>query len=268
MSRWGGTLARLFLTAIVTIATASGCTVSTSDGEKADEVTRANQLIDKKQYSEAIYVLTERLKRSPADSRARVLLASAYAARAGIRLANYGNFAATIDKWNKLSELLDDGMEENLLQVVGKAFLRIQIVVKAFDALPVPSTSEGISDLGAALSVLDEGGELKGGPSLYRALLRVTLFKQQLKTVYRPRFAPACRISTRDLTAWLSAIAGQVGKIVDDVGGGLADPESKKRTMEFGARLKGHVVDVTSAVQLDGVNVDVPLVVRKAYLCE
>jgi hypothetical protein len=255
----------LAIAATVSLMLLPQCSSTTASEDGGDEITRANYLIEQKQYSEAIFILDDRIKKQPADTRARVLIASAYAGRAGIKLSSYSDFAAELSKWGQVDELLSPDDDGSLLQTVGKAALRIQLILKAFDALPTASGPEGLNDIKAGLSALDQAAEIHGGPAIYRALLRVAVFKQSLHTVYKPNFLAGCRISPPELAKWFSTVGGDIEKIVNDVSAGVADPETKKRTLEFGGRLQSAIDEVEGATAPFGFTVEFPASIKKVY---
>jgi hypothetical protein len=227
------------LTALVMLVTSTGCSRSENGGKRtSDELSRANFLIDKKQYSEAIYILNSRLERNPQDQKTRVLLASAYSGRAGLSMASFAVFAHEVDKWRQIDELLpvvDDG---SWIQTVAKISFRLQVSLRAFDALPILSLPEAVADLDLALKTLDGAGRIFAGMSIFRALVRVVYFKHQLVSQYRPKLLPACKIASGELTTWLTSVSTEVGKIVDDVAYGFSDAGARDRTLKISSDLK------------------------------
>ncbi len=266
------------LTVLVMLVTSMGCSRSESAGKRtSDELSRANFLIDKKQYSEAIYILNSRLERDPKDQKTRVLLASAYSGRAGLSMASFAVFAREVDKWRQIDDLLpviDDG---SWIQAVAKISFRLQISLRAFDALPVLSSPESVADLDLALKTLDGAGRIYAGMSIYRALVRVVYFKNQLTSQYRPKFSVGCRIAPAELTTWLSSVSVEVGKIVDDVAYGLSDAGARERTLKISSDLKVNLEalmrakDLALAAPASTANgklpesIDLPPLLKKVY---
>lgn len=218
---------------------ACGTKTDSSADSSGDELTRANYLIDKKQYSEAIYVLDERVRTSPKDTRARVLLASAYAARAGVQLSSFTNFASELDKWNKVDQLFPDQEgEEDFVAQVGKIAVRLEIIIRAFDAIPLPSRVDQQNDLASAFAALNDGGNLSGGAAFYRALLHIALFKLNLQSKYRPQYLSGCQVSAASLVTWFTNVSTELTAIVADISGGLADPGAKAAMAKISSELK------------------------------
>jgi hypothetical protein len=218
---------------LVCIMMMPACSGQSDNSNQTDELKRASDLIDQKQYSEAIYVLTDRLKRDPKETRARVLLASAFAARAGLQMQSFTNFAGELQKWNKVDELmpLAEYSDPTIFDEVARIALRIEIVIRAFDSIPVPTGQAAIDDLDQGFEVLTQGGVLSGGPSFYRALLHISVFKQKMMTTYRPRYIVGCQIETNDLLTWLSLMQAELTGIVEDISNGMSDP-SAQQTMK------------------------------------
>jgi tetratricopeptide (TPR) repeat protein len=251
-----------------------GCnSESNQPNARIDELERADELINQKQFSEAIFVLESRLKANPKEIRARVLLASAYAGRSGIELRSFNDFARELEKWSQIDTLWpaeqDFSAESATARAAVSAVLQAHLVIRAFAALPVLSSPHAAADLTMALQILDEAGPLRGGPSLYRALLRVVQFKQNLRHEMRPNMVPnnaVCVIATSDLAQWVALVTSAMRKIAADVANGLAAPEAKKRALELLAQIDALEKNLANAVGRDqGQWVQVPETVRRLY---
>lgn len=268
---------RLWWAALALVLAMGGCSTTVSPGPPSNnEIARANFLIDQNQYSEAIFVLENRLKKDPTDLKARVLLASAYASRAGLHVANYSAFHHEVDKWNQIDEILPGDDEDDWMQSLAKITFRLQVTIRAFEALPNPTTPEALKDIDTAVAVLDDGGRLEGGPSIYRALLRVVQFKQLLFVKSRPKFLEGCRIAPEEMSEWLTNVTRALTLIIDDVAFGLSDPGARERTLQLARNLQGDLERILSEYLRPAVNlgvpplplpkgVDVPVVIRKVY---
>lgn len=241
-----------------------GCSPNSSSEVGADEVARASYLIDKKQYSESIYILEAHLRKQPIDNRARVVLASAYAARAGILLSSYTHFVAELEKWNKIDELLSSDSDTSPLQLMAKATFRIQIVLRAFDALPVAQGATSLADLNSALSTLDQAGKLNGGPAIYRALLRIAAFKHNVRLAMKPLVnLTGCRIEVIELLNWLKRVGFEIERVVGDVVEGVANSATKKSTLEFSSHLSNSLSELNKISPTLIGSVEIPVFVRK-----
>lgn len=203
-----------------------------------EEVRRAGYLIEQKQYSEAIYVLSDRIRHQPEDKRARLILASAYAARAGISLSSYSSFASELAKWKKIDDILPESDDKGFVQSVAKAAVRVQLMVRAFQAIPSPASLAAAEDARMALRTLDEAGTLAGGPSLYRALLRIIVFKQDVFLINTPKIERGCLANPDEVSTWLQALLGSLEAIFRDVSHGLEDPEAKSVAQDFAVKMR------------------------------
>jgi len=179
-----------------------------------------------------------------------VLLASAYSGRAGLSMVSFAIFAREVDKWRQLDELLPTSDDGSWIQAVAKISFRLQVSLRAFDALPVLSSPEAAADLNLAVSTLDGAGRIFSGMSIFRALVRVVYFKNQLASHYRPKLMPLCRIAPEELTTWLKSVSTEVGKIIDDVAYGLADTGARDRTLKISSDLKVNLEALVRAMEL------------------
>ena len=224
-----------------------GCGSGTEPIAGDDEVTRASYLIEQKQYSEAIYILSERTRRYPGDVRARVILASAYAARAGVSLSSYLDFARELGKWGQIDRILPEENDDDFLQSMTKAAVRVQLMIRAFDSIPAPSSLAGMEDIRKATAVLDEAGELKGGPSLYRGLLRIMVFKQDLFITNRPRIERGCRAYPKEISKWLKSFLVTLEAIFVDFGNGFTEPEAREKAKAMTQKFRDIIKDIDPA---------------------
>lgn len=261
-------------------ATAS-CTSKTSKQQISDyEV--AMELLAQGRNDEAIQLMDERLSNNPRDMRARRLLANAYAARAGIYLADFTDFARLlIETSNEVDALLDrqggllsqlKGRGDDQSRIVMafarimRATLRIDGLMRSFEFLPVPHTPEQWRDLQAAITVLDGEPRYRGGPALYRALLRISFFKYDLHDRYDFSHLRKCSMNVRKLARQVDDIRVDVSRILRDISFGTVDKESQRRILEFVRKMDLDMrVAVAALNQLDQRDVDVSVIVKKLH---
>ena len=225
--------------ALVGCAVLFGTSCDTSPSSAGDdEITRANFLIEQKQYSEAIYVLIERIKRNPKDLRARVVLSSAYAARAGIALTSYTDFANELSKWNKIDEILPGEDDEETVQKIAKASVRLQLVIRAFHTIPSPVAATALSDIQLGLVTLEHAGHLSGGPALYRALFRILLFKVELLGRRIPKIEKGCIAEVAEVSRWLQTMLTALDVIFADVAMGFTDAGMRENVLRFAQQVR------------------------------
>jgi hypothetical protein len=203
-----------------------------------DELARASFLVDQQQYSEAIFILTERIKGEPNDVKARVLLASAYAARAGLHFSRYKDLASDLSRWDKDAEaggLADSG--DPLIRRLATHAWQIHLVLRAFDSIPTVNTSRGVEDVQKGLAALAEADKLGGGPAVYRALLRTVLLKNRLRTTSPLDGQKICRIDIKFLDNWLQTLGAELKLIMQDLASGTADVPLKEKLAKSSAQV-------------------------------
>ncbi len=236
-----------FLVSGLTVVVA--CSGDKPPAQNNDELVRANELITDGQYSEAIFILDARVKSSPGDEKARVLLASGYAARAGLMLTRYLSFADQVVKWGQVDDLLPTAGESGgaalqALSEVAGAAVKIELVIKAFSALPTPTGDDQIADLKLAVKTLGDGGVLHAGPAIYRALLKTVVLKIDLAGRFKLNTSVACEIASGELGQWFTSIDSEIQSILLDVANGLGDASSAEKVRAKATDIKTTVDQV------------------------
>ena len=219
----------------------SGCTGSTNGDRNrdSDELGRANHLIDRGQYSEAIYILDNRLRHNPDELRTRVLLASAYANRAGLSLSRYQKFAVEMDRWDEGDEGVDNRGVDPLITKLAEYAWHLHVVLRALAALPQPQTENQRADLNSALGVLDDvPGEISGGPAYFRGLIRASLFKDNLVNKYRFKHIEGCRVPKMEILEWLVVVGEDLSLILTDMAYGSKDDGSRANLLKNAADVR------------------------------
>ncbi len=220
------------------------CSNRHETSETRDEMARASYLIDQGQYSEAIYILNEKLKAEPGHPKARVLLASAYAGRAGLKFIQYKDFASAVLTWDTNGSNALAASRDPVIRTIAQTIWQIQVVLRAFDAVPAPTEKNGYDDLRTALEILDEGGRLYEGASLYRALIRIVVFKQDLVTRYQLRAENGCYIEIPQLARWFETIERELSMLMTDYAYSMKDGEKRKGTLSMVAQMRRSGEDV------------------------
>jgi len=168
-----------------------GCQNKNPDVHK-DPLDENYRLIDRGDYSQAISRLSD-LSQQDQRPQVRVALASAYAARAGIKVEQYWGFVigfkapllktdniqvnATIDSLQKIAKKAKGQMDEHDMQALSgliRALATWDRYQERIDAIPVV-TGDSLTDLDRAVEVL-ANVQTPGG-RLYRAILNLILFK-------------------------------------------------------------------------------------------
>ena len=258
---------KVFTAVIALLLGLSGCTKD-DEIEDSDEISRASYLIDKGHYSEAIYTLHTRVHERPLDVQARVLLASAYAARGGLFLSSYRGFADEMLKWEDRQEMIPAGSDDPFLDDLAIASLRVHLIVRAFDSLPVVSTPSAYQDLTTAVSILEAIPQLTGGPSIYRALLRTARFKHDLLNVNRFPSVNLCQVEIMSLVQWITKIESELRGIVEDVAGGIADQAAKEKLHALASELDMGLEEAAKQIQAkskskDPILMNIPWALRR-----
>ena len=214
-----------------------GC--STEKTPSNSEVDRAIYLIDVGQKSEAIYVMTSYLQRYPQDQRARLVLASAYASRLGLNLAQFAALAQSITQWNRESAAAKRTDGDPDLDALNSVFQKLYGITRFIKTIPTIYTPEQKTDLETAIAVLGGNAPIYGGSSLYRGSLKIVLFKENLlhgspTSVARKK---KCAPVSGDVAKWLQAIQQDLVQALYDLAFGLSDQNVQARMVAFGQAL-------------------------------
>ncbi len=209
------------------------CTVQ-PDPTPQDEYDEANQQITNGNFNSAISTMTERLNHDPRDKRARLILASAYAARAGIFMKDFIAIGKIVSEKQKQSDeswknnqgrvydemlklMSDDQLKDaaETLARVDKTVYQVKEMVATFEMIP-SIKSENIYDVQKAVNVLDVEPNYRDGPSLYRGLLRLLLLRAQLDKNYGLTEFQKCKINFELAAAGFLRLQIEVKKLLQD----------------------------------------------------
>lgn len=229
--------------ALAMALTLNGCANKKESEKSRSEVERAASLIDQAQYSEAIYILNNKLKTDTRDQRARLLLASAYSARGGLKFLDFRRFASQVSSWSSQDEPTLFTARNRVLQSVVRIIWQVQRFSQAFETVPAPPDVRGYEDLRSALMVLDEAGELTGGASLYRALLRVVIFKHDVNERYGIVPINGCGIDLPQLMRWFTEVGAELERMMTDYAFSLKDPKAREKTLRSVAGIRKTALD-------------------------
>lgn len=216
----------------------------------ADARMEALKSIDRGDYNRAIEILTGLLNSRPFDRTLRVQLASAYAARAGLKLDSYIGLARElVDSSRDLEKLYEDRIagllkeykhnartqsEVDAVETLDRIYrtsFRLANLIRQFRAIPVLRKPLAIADLKQAVSILAVEPELVGGAALYRALLRVTVVRSSFETDQRILQARNCRIQYGPAMAFITDLHQDVRGVLLDLGRSTSR-SSRKSEME------------------------------------
>lgn len=235
MRAWFRTLLILTL-----VAGLQACTAREDDKSSSESrLNQATEHIDKSEYSEAIAIL-EDLKSSDASEKVRMVLASAYAGRAGVKVENYWGFVVTYKpllkgESERGEEPLDPLVDVSLipqsapkevregLRRLNENMREIMRIRRRIERIP-HITREQRLDLQRGVNALD--GVATQGGYLYRAILEVVLLRSSLDEVVSLASnllddpgASACTSKARKFVEWLRYSQGTLGNTLKDLGG-------------------------------------------------
>lgn len=225
-------LVRLILGCLLIVGIAAGCANKREAEKSRSDIDRAVYLIDQGQFSEAIYALTEKLKEEPEHVHARLLLASAYAGRAGLKFLDFKLFASQVTSWNGHDDPKLFSSKNKILQSVAQTIWQVQRFSQAFETVPAPTSKTGIDDIRKGLAILDDAGRLQDGPSLYRALLRVVVFKYDIVSRYDLIPQGGCAIDIPQLMRWFTDVGNELELMMTDYAYSIRNPDQRAKTLK------------------------------------
>ena len=225
----------LYFVLVAIVAVQSGCNGS----KPAEDVTsndRALSLIDQKNYNDAIVLLNKRLETNPQDNEARLLLASALAGKNGIIMTRFIQLAKTLIGKGQ-SRPLEGSSKWQALE------WQIKFARSAFEGIP-ELNSHSYSELHYALQVLRDGVSSPGS-YLFRAILRLGVFKYEVTHPYKLRINSDCTVSLKPLHLWFNVVSSSLHTLVGDLYVAAQD----QRTKEDLERLQLKIYNVHQDVQ-------------------
>jgi hypothetical protein len=269
----------IFILLSVIFVFGAGCT-SKAQRDSDNEYDRARDMIGQGRYEEVMALMGHKLKNNSQDMTARLLLANAYAARAGVFASGFTDFAAEIIQSSRevdaivgrngglFEQLKGKGDREAKIVIAFERFmiatLRVDGLLRGFRALPQVKSAVALRDLETALQILDQEQRYRGGPAIYRGLLRVTYFKQNLKGRYDFSSIHKCSINAGALAEQISRLRDDVRKILFDIGYGTLNENRQIELEEFTEKID---LEMRTAIQalrrFDENSLDVSMIVRQ-----
>jgi len=213
------------------------------------------KLIDRGEYNQAISELQE-LSVKDARPAVKVALASAYAARGGIRVEDYWGFVigfdaplvppgtipgnATIESIQKIAKQAKGDMDPRDVRALGNLVNAMAVWERykdRVDAIPVVS-GQALVDLTEAVKVLT-AVETPGG-HLYRAILNLILFKSYMvsskdlwdqlngiiEEIIKGNIEVLCQFNFEQILSWLAPITYHLVETLNDLI--IAYPDDRK----------------------------------------
>ncbi|OQW51111.1 MAG: hypothetical protein A4S09_10430 [Proteobacteria bacterium SG_bin7] len=156
---------------------------------EADPILEAYRLIDEQRTDEAIALLENELRKNDSNIELRVVLASAYAHKGGIKIQKLFPVVNSIDKINKSKEKLGDVSKQKninektntVLLNAANLMIRASRFLDAYAAIPAADRKQ-VEYIRHAILLLSEisNTALKPEDVLFRAILEIVLLKHIL----------------------------------------------------------------------------------------
>jgi hypothetical protein len=222
--------------------------------EQTDPVTAAHKQIDKGDYTGAINTLEDVHKSDPRPQ-VKMSLASAYAARAGVKLEQLWTFVEILkappitiqvilkhpvyEQTRKF--ILENALRmpesfKNDLKTVGKTMAAFDLYRARVEMLPYVSEA-GRSDLERAVQIL--ASSPTKGSKLYRAVLNLIVLRSDLKdgfNVWELGTKDICAIKLVSFPPWLSQQFNRLAEISRDLK--IAYPSKANEFISFEAEVE------------------------------
>lgn len=239
-----------------------------------DEQSKASELISQGKYNESIAMMDSAVRNNPQDKKSRLLLASAYAAQAGIFLTSYMPLADELVHASKsrdaqvanqanvlIYEQLKKGArtpeQRKLIEVAQALFMataRMNTVIRQFNAIPNVGSPQSLENLKTAIAILD-GDEYIGGPALYRGLLRLVLIKDYFKSRLNLSYFSQCSVDFNILITQLTEIRGMIARVYNDLIFGMIEPGKKAQMIQAAERFDidlDNTIDTIKTINMPG----------------
>jgi hypothetical protein len=241
----------------------SACTSGRPAAEDVTANDRALALIDERNYEQAIQLLKLELEKNPANSETRILLASALAGKNGVVMTRFTQLARTLIEKNQTQPAANSKKWQGLEW-------QLKLARSAFEGIPTLRNGEAYQDLTTALQVLIESAD-SPGIHLFRAILRLVIFKYEITHPYKLEFHEGCMVDIKPLHAWFNKVTSNLQSLVADLLGGVKDQKSQDDLEKLYAKImkaRESIEDTFAMFDENGVT-DAPKIIRKFYgACE
>lgn len=219
-----------------------------NDRPQTTSYDQANEQIEQGNYGSAATLMEDELRKNPGDRRARTILASAYAARAGLSIRSYVDLIQEItdsndkgnqrmsDAFGRLSSKAKSDQEKDLLQVLtdfNRALWQVTDVLIKFEKIPRIETEEQYKDVQKALNILNAKSVREGGPAIYRGLLRIVLFRYHLDHYYKFPEVKNCHTDLTELYKKVSQFRAEISYVLEDFTLGALESERSEKIAQF-----------------------------------
>lgn len=251
------TLAKYIL--VVLMGFVVSCSNQKNDKGHDDTVLHAYRLIDENRSAEAIELLEGALTEDPSNDEYKVVLASAYAHKGGIRIQS---LAAAIQKSTQLSQLKDRIDLKTDQTIVSKVdagaanfaamLVKFSATIEVFTAVPRVDRTQAIY-LVQAINLLNSLGQrIKPEDVIYRGVLQIVLLKHYLAEDLIGEFVPpevqdesSCRIDLANVNDSIIKIGELLIDIFND--NGFANPKQAEDMKRLAAETSQAISSLTIA---------------------
>jgi hypothetical protein len=231
-----------------------GCMNHPSD-DGTNTNTQSLSYIDQGMYDKAIISLQMRLKDFPSDTKTRMLLASTLAAKNGIILIEFSDFANTLMTSNQKSSAVPSAHPLRT---------KIDMIFDALDEVPEPKY--GIKDMNTAVEAIDVENLSTGG-YVYRALLKLVIIKYNLHHMFLLETSPGCTVEPQALNQWFLYFKMATTDLLGDIRLSKIDKKERKQVRKTQIKVGLIIDDIVDSLEphLEDEYVKLPNILRKLY---
>jgi hypothetical protein len=231
------------------LTTIAACHKVSNKTPAQDHVAKATTFIDQGDYGSAIELLEDTIKHDDTYE-VRLVLASAYAGKAGIKVENYWDYLVGFDAFakDKTPEVIPDWIsadmipekldekEKSQLRNLNESYKAIQRLEKKVEKVPPIQISDR-PYLEKARGLLEQTPTASS--KLYRSLLTIVMIKseiqdgKQLVSAWSDAAFDPCLAVVPEISVWLSNVLDLVGEGLDDLGQAYPNDKDQYQAMRI-----------------------------------
>ncbi|OYZ21242.1 MAG: hypothetical protein B7Y39_09425 [Bdellovibrio sp. 28-41-41] len=235
----------LFFFYVLTMITA--CHKVSDKTPAEDHIAKATTFIDQGDYGSAIELLEDTMKHEDTYE-VRLVLASAYAGKAGIKVENYWDYLVGFDAFAKdkapeaipdviTADMIPEKLDEkskSQLKNLNDSYKGIQRLDKKIEKVPLIQTSDR-PYLKKARALLEQTPTASS--KLYRSLLTVVMIKSEIQdgkelvAAWSDASFDPCFAVLPEVSVWLSKVLDLVGEGLDDLGHAYPNDKDQYQAM-------------------------------------
>ena len=187
--------------------------VATSCQKKSDKYAsdyeQAQVLMEEGKYDSVITLLEPALIKTPKDHPMRLLLASAYAARAGIFILTFKDLAKNL--LNSPAAAPGDSKDTALTNSINQ----VKDYMDKFNRVPIIQSEQQWNDVEHAIFIVESEDNFSGGAAAYAGLLRLVSLRYQLFTRENFFQTGSCQVTANYLNSKLHFIQEKLSGILN-----------------------------------------------------